>query len=292
MALQQPFIIFNSAWSTPDEQFELLKKLPVVHEFGDYHTVLENGTVLSTSEEHENYASNELRIKTRKRATVFNLTAKSYGLGHTRKTQNLNLSVCFLAVPDWQAAFLDAERFYLKLDYKVPFGPLVGPYCFNFASYIGSIYEDVLMCLMALKTLIMPGAKGHLKILPLGIGPYLKTRFGQNVGLILIPYYLLALQNACGVFINETWIETLEFVDFTKSMSPYMELKNVKIMTTSRDALDFTGCTAQPLVLAPCDSFLRIGSGEKNLASTILQNTNLEEERKKDFGFLPWPGAF
>ena len=287
-----PFIIFNSNWSSAQDQFELLNKLPVNHEFGDHKTTLSNGTILSTAEEHEMHASNDLRIKTRKRATVFNLTAKSYGLAHARKLQNLNVSVCFLAVSDWQAAFLDAERFFIKLDYKMPMGPLVGPYTLNFSAYMGSVFEDVIMCLMALKTLIAPGIRAHLKILPLGIGPYLKTRFGQNIGLVLIPFYLMALQNACSVFINESWVDTLEFVDFTKTMSPYMELKNIKVITTSRDALDFTGHVGQPMLLAPCDSFLKIGSGEKNLACTILQNTNLEELLTKNFGFLPWPGTF
>lgn len=290
--MERPFIIFNSSWSTAEDQFDLLKKLPVFHEFGDCHTITEDGVALHTAEDHENYAPNELRIKTRKRATLFSLNAKSFGFGSARKTQNINAVVCFLAVPDWQAAFLDAERFYLKLDYKLPMGPLIGPYTLNFSFYIGSIYEDTLMCLMALKTLILPGTKAHLKILPLGIGPYLKTRFGQNVGLSLIPFYLMALQNACVTFINDSWVETLEFVDFTKIMSPYIELHNVKVITTSRDALDFTGSSARPFILAPCDSFLRIGSGEKNLACTILQNTNLEEELKKDFGFLPWPGIY
>jgi len=300
----QPVVFFNSNWSTKAEQVQLHALLPKEHEFGDKKSTLSDLTIIEGPEAHASYADRLLRIKTRKRATLVTLKATHMGFGRYRKPTNAIILCCFAAVTDWEAPFLDAETFFLLHNPLVPIGPQVGPYHFAFSTYIGSLYEDLIMSLMILKTSAdsvnamaqtvasadAPGPqKVHLKIVPLGVGPFIKTKYGDVIGPTLSQAYLVALQYACNVMLNSSWIETLEFVDFTKGLSPYLHIQNVRIMTTSRDVLDYTGSSGIPALLAPCDAFLKIGHGEKSIVSTISKNSNLLDCMAIEPHYVSWP---
>lgn len=300
----QPVVFFNSNWSTKAEQLQLHALLPKEHEFGDRKSVLADSSIIEGSEAHNNYADRLLRIKTRKRATLVTLKATHMGFGRYRRPTNAIILCCFTAVTDWEAPFLDAETFFLIREPLIPIGPKVGPYNFSFSAYIGSLYEDIVMSLMILKTsadsvnamaqtvasVEAPGPqKVHLKIVPLGVGPFIKNKFGDNIGPTLSQAYLVALQYACSVMIDSSWIETLEFVDFTKGLSPYLNIQHVRIMTTSRDVLDYTGSSGIPALLAPCDAFLKIGHGEKSIVSTIAKNSNLLDSMAIEPHYVSWP---
>jgi hypothetical protein len=300
----QPVVFFNSNWSTLTEQIALHSLMPKEHEFGDRKSILSDSTVIEGPEAHGSYVDRALRIKTRKRSTLVTIKATHMGFGRYRKPTNAIILCCFTAVTDWEAPFLDAETFFLFEDPLVPIGPKIGPYNFAFSSYIGSLYEDIVMSLMILKTssesvnamaqtVASAEAQGpqkvHLKIVPLGVGPFIKTKYGDNIGPYLSQAYLIALQYACNVMLNSSWIDTLEFVDFTKGLSPYLHIQHLKIITTSRDVLDYTGSTGIPALLAPCDAFLKIGHGEKSIVSTIAKNSNLLECMAIEPHYVSWP---
>lgn len=300
----QPVVFFNSNWSTKAEQVLLHSLLPKEHDFGDKRSVLFDGTVIEGPEEHAKYADRILRIKTRKRSTLVTVKATHTGFGRYRKPTNAIILSCFAAVIDWEAPFLDAETFYLINNATVPIGPKIGPYNFAFASYISSMYEDIVMSLMILKISaesVNALAKNvacadssrsdrvHLKLVPLGVGPFIKTKYGNIIGPLISQAYLVAVQYACSVIIDQRWVETLEFVDFTKALSPFIQIPGVRVMTTSRDVLDYSDAVGIPALLAPCDAFLKIGHGEKSIMSTISKNSNLLESIALDPHYVSWP---
>jgi hypothetical protein len=274
-------VYYHSSWSTEADQTLLHEKLPVSHEYGDRRSTLKDGTTLIGKAQHDAYASPELRIRCRKRCSVFRV-----------KAGERQVYLCFSSIPDWQALGLDVESFFLT-----PFNnhlPRIGPYGFNIGSYISSIYEDLAMSLCALKkSRASEKDKFHLKLVPLGIGPTVRTRFGDYISPVILPAYLLALQYACIYNINESWVDSLEFVDHTRgSLSPFVNLTNVRIISnTSRDAYDFNGCTGIPAIVAPCDSFCVIGSTaeDKTLATTLANYSDLREKVSGPITFTSWP---
>jgi hypothetical protein len=285
--MNEPIIVFNSLWSTEEDQKEMQTKLAIRHDFGDSFSILPDNQELKGHEEHSVWASNELRIKTRKRVTLCEIKAHSSGFGQYKKKNDIDVLCAFLCVPDWQAPFLEVETYFLRLD-NYANGPRIGPYVFEFGSYMTCIYEDAKMCLQALQGCSHgTGRKLHLKIAPLGIGPTIKTRNGDFIAPFVVPSYLLAMQFVLTEFIDESWIDTLEFVDFTKTLSPFISKPNVRILTGSRDVLDFQGHKAVPCILVPCDAFLKIGYGTKSVVSTIGQNSNLLEVLKGQIKYMP-----
>lgn len=274
-------IFYNSDESTIEEQFDLYSKLPLSHEFGDKSATLKDTTVIRGPSEHEAHCSNELRIKCRKRCTVLFLTAKS-----TAKkvlSEKLKVLTCFFAVPDWQAQRLDVERYFLK---SSGLGPRIGTYVFNFTKFVESVYEDFLMAFYALKKGAV-GYKLHLKIAPLGIGPSNRTRYGDYLGPTVIPAYLFALQYACAVGLDASWIETLEFVDHVHGQVTPQVAGSI---SRSRDIFDFEGCKGLPAILAPTDAFCVVGSVEtaNTLSATMANNSDLRSLLMEKPVFLPW----
>jgi hypothetical protein len=209
--------------------------------------------------------------------------------------------ICFSAIPDWHASGLDAESLFLRPMDSQMIWPRIGPYSFNFCAFLNSMYEDLVMSLQTIRNtfldseglLVFP-KKAHVKIVPLGVGPTIKTRYGEYLGPILIPAYLLALQYACNLFVDDSWVDTLEFVDHTYGqLSPLLNIRKVHIMSgVSRDAFDFTGSSGLPVLIAPCDAFCKIGGlqGDKTLAATIANNSNLRDVlRASEVKFASWP---
>ena len=274
-------VYYHSSWSTEADQILLHEKLPLTHEYADRRSTLKDGTTLIGKSDHDAYASPELRIRCRKRCSVVKVTSN----------ERL-IHLCFSAIPDWQAIGLDIESFFLTTHSSHL--PRIGPYGFNIGAYISSVYEDLAMSLHALK--MSRGSlkdKFHLKLVPLGVGPTVRTRFGDYIAPIVLPAYLLALQYACIYNISDSWVDTLEFVDHTRgSLSPFVNLVNVRIISsTSRDAYDFSGSTGIPAIVAPCDCFCVIGSTteDKSLATTLANHSDLRTKVKGPITFKSWP---
>jgi len=288
-------IVFNSSRSSAEEQFELLQKLPVSHEYGDSLTtfVIDGLDKKLDRKQTDLIVSPEFRIKTRKRCTLLPLDVRYICSGALRRPiEPFQVLACFLAVHDWQAEGLDAERFFLKSDTDAASGPKIGPYYFDFAAYALSVYEDLAMCFDSLKAIVNANKlKCHLKIVPLSVGPTIKTRYGDLLAPYVVPVYLIALQFACNAFLNSSWVHTLEFVDHSRGlMTPTVDLSGIRVLSgISRDALNFSGCIGMPAILLPCDSFCVLGSRDRNLASTIASNTNLKDFDLMGSTFSAWP---
>lgn len=292
-----PVVYFNSYWSSEAEQKQLHSLLPVSHEYGDKKSVLQDGSVLSGRTEHALYASDELRIKTRKRCLVMALKPDSAAAPST-EVRASEVTACFVAVPDWHASGLDVETFFLRHTNAAETLPMprVGPYTFSFHAFLTNVYEDLQMSLCALKT-SLAGSKCHLKIVPLGVGPSIRTRYGEFLGNSIIPPYLLALQIACNVSVDDSWVDTLEFVDhFRGFVSPQLSLKRVRIISaSSRDAFDFGGLAVgiRPAIIAPMDPFCVLGGQpedkNKNIAFTMASSSNLRSAVSEETTYVPWP---
>jgi len=293
-----PFVFFNKHLSTSEDQKYLHERLPIKHEYGDRSATLSNGDKIFGRSEHDKIVDKRLRIKARKRCTLFNLMATHYGLDINRVQLETAMPVvaCFVSVPDWHAEGLDVEENFLlpTNDDVIGRGPRIGIYTFALGSFIESMYEDLVMSITVVRQLFIANKiKCHLKIIPLGVGPTIRTRYGQYLGPYLISGYLLALQYACNSMLTENWVDTVEIVDHSAGkMTPTLDLRKIRIISNlSRDVLDFSGSVGWPAVICPCDSFCRIGSvkGEKNLASTIAENTNLRSFDISAYTYINWP---
>lgn len=300
----QSLIVFNGSRSTAEEQFQLLNCLPVSHSYGDANTtfVIDGVEKKLSRQEVDILVSADLRIKTRKRCILMPLMATHTSSGNMRRPleERLNVLACFLSVPDWQAVGLEVETHFLKLDNgsaetgTTAYGPKIGPYSFDFASYALSVYEDLAMCFSTLKTAVLSNAtKCHLKIVPLSVGQNIKTRFGDYLAPYVIPVYIIALQFACKAFLDSSWVQAIEFVDHSGGfMTPVVDLKGIRIMSgVMRDAFDFSSVTAMPAILLPCDAFCVLGSRDRNLASTMANNSNLRSIDLRKSTFTAWPST-
>jgi hypothetical protein len=162
-----------------------------------------------------------------------------------------------------------------------------------------SVYEDLVMCLTAIKAYIWPMVvsskrKAHIKLVPLAVGMSIRTRYGEFLGPLLIPAYLTAVQYACNTFLDDSWVETLEFVDHAYGqLTPVLALRHIRIFSSSvRDAFDFSGATGIPILIAPCDAFSKVGGSpsDKTLASTLAANSDLSARiSKSQYQFVSWP---
>lgn len=293
-------VVFNGAHSTVAEQVALHSRLPVSHEYGDRKAILPGGATLTGRKEHDGWVPPDLRIRCRKRCTLMPVVATHTGTGMNRAAlrEPAQILTCFLSTPDWHASGLDAEAFFLRNIQSVPptLLPRVGSYCFDVGAFVSSFYEDLAMALASMR-LMAGGARLHLKIVPVGVGSSIRTRYGEPLGPLLVPAYLLAMQYVLATVLDETWVETLEFVDHSHGMlTPYVKLRGIRIISGStRDAFDFAGCSAVPAILAPADAFCRVGGSpsDKNLAATLANNSNIRDIMASAgvVQYLQWPGA-
>lgn len=292
-----PILVYNSKQSTAEDQLSLHALLPAQHDYGDTRSVLVDGTVLAGREAHDAYCSPELRLRARKRCYVMPLNATHTGSGQLRRPLAAPLAVvtCLTAVPDWHAAELDVERRWLfgPGNTEASSGeasmvwPTVGPATFRFDRFIESAYEDIVMSLSAIYATVQSmritsqndGLKAHVKLVPLGVGPSIRSRYGDYIGHYAIPAYMLALQMACNAMINDSWACAVEFVDHTHGqMSPYLALRKVRVISGSaRDAFDFEGSVGVPCLVAPCDAFARPDKCPRGLVATLSKNSNLAD---------------
>lgn len=295
--LVSPVVVYNGAWSNKKQQESIWALLPDSHAFGDTKTLLPDGKTLEGRKAHDEYADPKLRVATRKRCTVTQLTASHIGVASNRiSVDPFRLLACFTCVPDWQASGLDAESFFL-LDpsQAATTMPRVGPYAFHFTAYVGSMYEDLTMSLMTMKaSALQMGVRLHLKIVPLGVGPTIRTRNGSPLGPVLMPAYLTALHYACLSLVDSTWCEVVEFVDHTpgRLLSPCINVSGVVTLSGHRDALDYSHSQGgMPAIVAPCDAFCRIGGvpTDKYLSATLANNTNLRDILSLKPTFVGWP---
>ena len=292
-----PVVFFYSNWSTEAEQRKLHSVLPVAHEYGDKKAFLKDGTIITGRDQHDALASAQLRMNCRKRATLVSVRATHAGVKRSPLPEPIDVLLCFCATPDWHATGLDAETHFLLPPTNCSWAPRVGPYAFNFSAFMASVYEDLSLAFNAIRTTHEASGvrqKLHLKLVPLGVGPTIRTRFGDYLAPLVMPVYVVALQYACNAFVNETWVNTLEFVDHTHGLilSPMLSVRNVRIISGSgRDAFDFTGAHGMPAIMAPCDAFCVIGGRpeDRNLAATLANNSNLRSRLELPFGFRAFP---
>lgn len=308
-------VVFHPRYSSAADQHRLHQLLPVSHEYGDKKATLPDGRVIAGRKEHDAWVPAAVRMRCRKRCTIMPLIASHTGIGHSRAAlaQPASVIACFVSTPDWHASGLDAEALFLR-PLGPPQGPPVGPphgavtlmprigsYAFDFQTYLASTYEDLAMAFTSMRQLMASGGRYHLKIVPIGVGTGIRTRYGEPLAPMVLPAYLLALQYAIAAFVDESWVDTLEFIDHAHgSLTPYVQnYKRVRIMSAStRDVYDFSGATGLPAVMAPADAFCRIGGspGDKNLAATMANNSNMRQllAATKPAGiinFLPWFSA-
>lgn len=286
---------FNKGWSTEEDQRLLHKSLPVAHDYGDRWSMLDSGAELVGRQAHDLHLAPEVRIRTRKRCSLCVVSATHVGSGAARRILEtpFDVLVSFTATPDWHAVGLDAEYFFLRPFDDKQAWPRLGPYMFAFTTFLTSVYEDLVMSLTAIRS-NLHGRKVHLKLVPLGVGPTIRTRYGDLLGPAMIPVYVVALQYALLAMVDATWVHCIEFVDSLHGqMSPFVSIPHVQIVSgQSRDAFDFSRSDAPArAVLAPCDSFCRIGGLEKDktLAATLANNSNLRDIVKQDPQFVAWP---
>ena len=285
-------VIYNSLYSSKEDQETLNEGLPMSHEFGDKHSVLKTGQIINGSE-HDLVFSHEFRVKTRKRCTIMNVVATHAGSGTRRvKIVPTDILVCFNSIADWQGP---SENFLVPATIEsIYMGPRIGTDIFLFNNFIKSIFQDLLMCFNSLRASMSSHGLGklHLKIVPLGVGPTIRNKSGLYLGPLIIPAYLLALEYACLSTIDESWIDTLEFVDHTQGqLSPrHLYLKNIQIISGARDVFDFSACTSVPSIICPCDSFCTIGGRpeDKHISVTMANNSDIRETIAGRPQFVAW----
>lgn len=281
-------VVFNPRYSSAEEQTRLHQLLPVSHEYGDKKAVLPDGRVIAGRREHDAWVPAGVRIRCRKRCTLMPIMASHTGMGHSRAALQapVGAMACFVSVPDWHASGLDAEALFLR-PLTGPSGaaallPRIGSYVFDFQAYIASVYEDLAMALTTMRQFAANGTRFHLKIVPIGVGTGIRTRYGEPLAPVILPAYLLAMQYAIAAFVDETWVDTLEFIDHSHgSLTPYIQnSRRLRVLSAStRDVFDFAGATGMPAILAPSDAFCRVGGSQtdKNLAATMANNSNIRQ---------------
>lgn len=295
---QAPVLVYNSAWSTAEEQQALHKLLPVSHAFGDKQSVLKDGTVLAGPRAHDAFCARDLRIRCRKRCTLIHLTAFAcggYGPVPVRALpEPEQVLVCFTAVPDWQAEGLDVDHFFFR---PCSDSVQVGSVAMSPSAYMMSTTEDLVMSITSIKhRAVASNQRVHLKLAPLAVGPTIRNRFGDALGAFIMPLYVRSLQFAVQLLVDHTWVHTLEFIDFTRGqLTPHVRLKHVRVISGSRrDAFDFEGRdkTVWPVLVVPADAFSVLGqtAGDRSLAATVATNSDLRQVLAAPWTCVPWGG--
>jgi len=290
-----PIVVFNKNHADAEQIKKLYSVLPMLHEFGDKRSVLDDGTEVLGPQKHLELLDLKTRFDTRKRCTLYPLHSTHYLLQKIRMPQSLHVLVSFCSVVDWQGP--EAEKYFLTLsDQPDPECIRIGHYNFHCGQYVASILEDLTMCIDSIRSILMSQKdkfkKAHLKIIPLGVGPTIRTRLGDALGPYIIPAYALALQYACIGMVNSQWVHTLEIVESSGSIV-IPGVPGVTVVHTSRDVFDFNHLEATPVVLAPSDSFCKIGSkkhlNERTLAYSIQNNSNIHDFYDKEPMLVSWP---
>lgn len=257
---------------------EVVAKLPVTHMFGDLYSVLQDGSLLKDSE-HESYCSKDLRNEARLRSVVFATTIThigGYGPIARRDVNPHKALVCLCSVFDWydtQSPIFTSSEIPLML----------GSFPFNAYEYMRILIQDLSLALKAVKNSC--SEKVWLKLAPLAMSPTIQTREGIPVAPIASFWYMQALSIAISQCVRDSWVHTLEIVDFFGLFhSLQINVPKVRIYLPSvRDILDFRGCPSYvlPACIVPVDSFsapwIQKTSVYESLATAVCNNTKITD---------------
>jgi hypothetical protein len=254
----------------------LFAKLPVTHMFGDLYSVLEDG---STIVDHESYLSKSIRNEARSRSIIFQTKIHSiggYGPIAKKSIQGHSVLVCLTSVLDW----CDTDAPFFKPS-EIPLW--IGSLPFDAYEYMRTVITDVSLALKAIKNSC--SEKVWLKISPLAMSPSIQTKEGIPVASVAGFWYMQALSIAIGQLVRDSWVHTLEIVDFFGLFhSLQLNVPKVRIyLPSTRDILDFRGCpsTILPAVIVPVDSFSspwkHKTSVYESLSAAVCNNTNIVE---------------
>jgi hypothetical protein len=252
-------------------------KLPVVHMFGDLYSVLEDG---STIQDHESYCPKAIRNEARSRSVVFQTDLHSiggYGPIAKKPVHSQHVLVCLTSVLDW----CDTDGPIFKLS-EIPL--YIGSLPFDAYEYMRTIIQDVSLALKSVKNSC--SEKVWLKIAPLAMSPSIQTKEGIAMAPVASFWYMQALSIAIGQLVRDSWVHTLEIVDFFGLLhSMQLNVPKVRIyLPSTRDILDFRGCppSVLPAVIVPVDSFSSPWKHKTgvydSLATAVCNNTNLVHE--------------
>jgi hypothetical protein len=253
---------------------ELFGKLPVIHMFGDLYSVLEDGTTIT---DHESYCPKALRNAARSRSIIFQTKIHSlggYGPIPKKTIQGHPVLVCLTSVLDWY----DTDASFFRAS-EIPLW--IGSLPFDAYEYMRTVITDVSLALKAIKNSC--SEKVWLKISPLAMSPSIQTKEGIPVASVAGFWYMQALSIAIGQLVRDSWVHTLEIVDFFGLFhSMQLNVPKVRIyLPSTRDILDFRGCpnTILPAVIVPVDSFSspwkHRTSVYESLSTAVCNNTNI-----------------
>jgi len=254
----------------------LMQKLPVSHLYGDARAVLNDGNILKGIDEHDNYCSREIRNACNTRTTLFDTQVLSYGgYGRIRKVsvKPHRVLMALSSVTDWSIPneFLNDKPAEFSLQ-------LYDNQYFHVPRFMQQVFRDFSVAFYALQDLTPANQRLWIKIAPLAMGPTIGQVFH-----LAYPWYSEAVKLVFQKFVNESWVHTIELIDFHNIYGHLGTIKNVNIIVPSnRDALDFSGCPENvlPASILPMDSFCapwlrgRVTAYE-SLATCALNNTSV-----------------
>lgn len=267
---------------------ETVSLLPVTHSFGDAISVLEDGSTLRGTYEHDTYAPNRFRARHRSHLFLTSIHHMGgYGPFVRKRASECPVIVCMTCAHDW--AVYDPDLFKAcDIDIKLGSRP------FNVVEYARRVIKDFSIALQGIQ-MMRNGQRVWLKIAPIAMGPSIQTDDGQYVAPVASFWYSHAVATVLGRMVNADWVHTLEIVDFTGVLWPLqqmLQVPNVRTFFPSvRDILDFRGCPGAvlPAVMIPVDTFSapwkRSETLFDSLAVCVANNTNIVQQRDTEIVF-------
>ena len=254
----------------------LMQKLPISHLYGDMRSVLTTGNILQGIQAHDEYCSREIRKACNTRTIVFDTKVLSYGgYGRIRKVKvpEHRVLLALSSVTDWSLTndFLNDKPSEFSLQ-------LYDHQYFHVSRFMQQIFRDLTVALYALRDLTPPDKRLWIKIAPLAMGPTIGPVFQ-----VAYPWYSEAVKIVFQKLVNQSWVHTIELIDFHHIYGHLGSIPNVNIIVPSnRDALDFSSCPDDilPASIIPIDGFCapwlrgRISAYE-SLATCALNNTTV-----------------
>lgn len=267
---------------------DVISKLPVLHTFGDTTSCLQDGTIIAGTENLEKYMPRKMRVNVR--THIFHCKAHAFGGYGGCSVKKLyenprNVILSLVAVPDWQTEDIDT---FVK-DIPDVLTIRVGSQYLWPVNYMSTMVTHFSTMFQALKSEIQKqNKKAYIKITPLAIGPTIQTRNGTRICNVVAPWYTQAVALAINAFVDSTWVDTIEFIDFCNLMSTLKAFlvapTDVFIVYPSkRDVLDFRSVSDDLVAVSVCpvDSMSAPWKQKEtactSLASAALQNTNVYE---------------